>query len=193
MFEGKTRTVLLTVEGNSITGYCLLGPAGSMHECLFDTGAEFTAVPQSVWSQQFRRQDIDTPDYKNVNRVSVFGHICRAKRVPLQISIMGNTDPDRLVGAGSDEHTEDLIVDFGECLVDFLFDQDAAFTAGATERDRQLKEQSQSPPDVSAKAPVRALEPLNYVYIGLGGGTFRNGGLCINWTKPEAVLVEQMG
>ena len=193
MFEGQTRMVSLTIEGNSITGYCILGPAGSMHECLFDTGAQFTAVPQSVWSQQFSRQDIDIPAYQNVNRRSVFGHICRAKRVPLQVAIMGNSDPDQLIGAGSDEYADDLLMDFGECLVDFLFDQDAASTAAALERDRLLKEQAQSPPDTPAKAPAKTLEPLKYVYIGLGGGTFRNGGLCINWVKPEAVLVEQLG
>ena len=173
MFDGPVRQLPLIIQGHSIMGYCLIGPDEFMYECIFDTGAAYSAIPQKVWKHDFRREDIDKPEYKSVNRVSVFGHSCPAKRVPVQISIMGDVDPTRLLGVGSIEYTEDNLIDFGECYVDFLFDEDAQVLAPVSSKQSQ--------------------ERLKYVYIGLGGGTFRNGGLCINWTKPEAVLVEQMG
>ena len=173
MFDGQVRQLPLIIQGHSIMGYCLIGPDKFMCECIFDTGATYTAIPQKLWRDYFRREDIEKTVYQSVNRVSVFGHSCPAKRVPVQISIMGDVDPIRLLGAGSSQYTDDNTIDFGECFADFLFDE-----------------------EVDVLAPVSSMksqERLKYVYIGLGGGTFRNGGLCINWTKPEAVLVEQIG
>ncbi len=152
----------------------MISPDRFIIGCIFDTGAAYSAIPQKLWKNVFTREDIDKPKYQSVNRVGVFGHSCPAKRVPVLISIMGDeVDESRLLGSGSDEYLDDNLIDFGECYVDFLFDEDAQVLASVSS--------------------TKSQERLNYVYIGLGGGTFRNGGLCINWAKPEAVLVEQMG
>ena len=129
MFKGQTRQVPLKIEGHSITGFCAFGPAQSMHECIFDTGAEFSAIPQMIWSLQFDRKAIDIAAFETKHRRSVFGYKCRAKRVPLQVWIMGDADAGLLRGEGSEAHADDYVVDFGECWVDLLFDQDAADAA----------------------------------------------------------------
>ena len=170
MFDGPIRQLPLKIVGHSIRSFCQIGPEGTTCPCIFDTGAVYTAIPQKFWSDQFRREEIDRPEFKTVNRVSVFGQTCRAKRVPVQIVILGELDPQRLLEPGKEEYLNDNEINFGECLADFLFDE-----------------------ELPVFVPQRKSKRLRYVYIGLGGGTFRNGGLCINWVKPEAVLVEQLG
>lgn len=169
MFDGPTRMVPLQIKDNTISGFCLIGPEQMMHKCVFDTGAQFTAIPQAMWTQQFDREKVDADHFRTITRRSVFGHTCRAKRIPLLVAVMGDIDPEKLTGDGSEDAAASIIVDFGVCQVDLLFDGDAAKEGGAS-----------------------AFSSLKYVYIGLGGGTFKNGGLCINWAKPEAVLVEQL-
>ena len=170
MFDGPIRQLPLKIVGHSIRSFCQIGPEGTTCPCIFDTGAVYTAIPQKFWSDQFLREEIDRPEFLSVNRVSVFGQVCPAKRVPVQIIILGELDPKRLLGPDKEEYLNDNEIDFGECLADFLFDE-----------------------DVQVVDPRGNRERLRYVYIGLGGGTFRNGGLCINWARPEAVLVEQIG
>ncbi len=194
MFKGKTRQIPLQVTNTSITGFCFIGPAATMHPCIFDTGAEFTVIPQRFWMEQFRREEIEKPEYQKVNLRKGYGHTCRARRFPLRIWIMGAADPNRLLGAESGDHATENIIDFGVCEADLAFDEDAAYPSAVEQRANLLKSESDpgKAPGAALKTPAITIQPLKVIYIGLGGGTFRNGGLCINWTIPEAVLVEQI-
>ena len=194
MFDGQIRQIPLQIENNAIIGYCAIGPAETMHRCIFDTGAQITVIPQRFWKQQFRRQDLEKPEYQRVNLRSAYGQTCRARRVPIRIWIMGGGDQDPTRSVENENLDIAQIIDFGICEADLLFDEDAAYAAEVSRRDQELKKLSGAEEigGATGHQPPFVFEPLNLIYIGLGGGTFRNGGLCINWTKPDAMLIEQV-
>lgn len=186
MFDGPTRHIPLLIDGNSITGFCLLGPDERMHPCVFDTGAEFSIVPQKFWSQQFDRHDVEQTIRQRINLRTGFGHVCPARKYPTQLMVTG-------IDKESQAPTTDVI-DFGECEIRFAFDEDKADSVAAQYQVDLMEWRAAVAAGSKISEPKQpAFETLNVVYIGLGGGTFRNGGLCINWAKPEAVLVEQTG
>ena len=194
MFEGEIRQIPLQIENNTIIGYCSIGPMEIMHRCVFDTGAQITVIPQQFWKQQYLRQDLEKPEYRKVNLRSAYGQVCRARRVPIRIWIMGGGELGQTSVAENEELATAQAIDFGICDADLLFDEDAAYAAEVSRRDLELKRKSGMGivEGTIDNPPLSTFEPLNLIYIGLGGGTFRNGGLCINWAKQEAVLVEHV-
>lgn len=185
MFDGSIRQIPLQIDDNSIIGFCAIGPDETMHPCVFDTGAEYTIVPQQFWGRQFTRKELDRPEYLRVKLRTSYGHVCRARRIPVRIQILG-------IGGKTVDPSQNLI-DFGTCEVNFVFDEDNADSIAAQYQVDLLEWRAAVKAGAKAPEPRKpTFEPLSMVYIGLGGGTFRNGGLCINWAKPEAVLVEQL-
>ncbi len=84
-------------------------------------------------------------------QLACFGGKCKARRVPVYVTIMGDADIATLLGRQASAHLDDvtILIGPGPCDVDFLFDIDAG---------QQLK------------------SPL----LGVGGGVYRNGGLCLS-------------
>jgi hypothetical protein len=123
-----------------------------------------TTIPQDVW-EPFK-EILDVEELPDAPLRGAGGPRLKAKRCEIRLGVGGKID-------GED------YFDLGPCEVRLAFDKDAA----EADAKRPLQ-QGETKYDRVSQLPL--------VLLGLGGGTLRKGGLCINWSKvkPEAFLIE---
>ena len=171
MFVEPLRKMALDFDADlsSIKCFCRIGNDPMRYPCVVDTGAAVTAVPQQFWSRQIQRSEIESSPGKKYG--GVFGAACRARLVSLRMEIV---------------NYQHETFELGACQVALLFDRDAFDTAQAVRRAAALS-------GVEGQKPATPLpRQLGHILLGLGGGVFKMGGLCINWSKPDVHLVDQL-
>ena len=183
MFSKKEVPLTFDASGKVISGLCLLGINEIEQRCIVDTGAYITSIPQAIWQDVLRltRKQIEPFMDKKGSRAT-FGAVCQRAKLP--------TYPLKVAGPAD-------TIDLGGCEVDFLFDLDAVEKDRSDRQKRlasfeELKRLAVLAREPLPEAPPESapMEPLKHVILGLGGGTFKKGGLCINWRDQRAFIVE---
>lgn len=148
--------------------------------CKVDTGAAFTAIPHSLWREAPWASEIDSERYPQKSVSGVYGVPIKARRVPVFVTVTGED------GSGAEP--------FGPCDVDFLFDE-ALRESQIREHElaRQARAELRQKEIAEGRAPSPEIKPLpaQHVLLGMGGGIYRLGGLCVDGTPglQHAVFV----
>lgn len=179
MFLNPKQQIPLSLDGRAIRCRCLFqldrnGPAIELF-CKVDTGATYTAIPHSLWSEAPWAKDIDWNRYPKKTVGGVYGQPILARRVPVLITVIGEDGSRSLP--------------FGPCDVDFLFDETLR---GIQIREHEIARQTRErlrESQLASSLPVSpCLKQLDaqHVLLGMGGGVYRLGGLCVDGTPGES-------
>lgn len=152
-------------KGERLTAYCYIAYPGvddpPMIECLLDTGSVRIVVPQWCW-----RGRVPSPDTLRTSPIRGAGGPFGAYEAVFEVAIS-----DESSTGPSDRYS------LGPCTVCLARDEEAVETA------------MKNDPKLSREA-ANARYRLRRVILGVGGGVFDRGGVCINWPKRSAHLVE---
>ncbi len=180
MFVNPQLQIPLAFDGHAIRCNCLFrldrdGPALDLL-CKIDTGATYTAIPNSLWYDAPWASEIDSSRYPEKTAGGVYGQPIRLRRVPVYITVIGKSIRGEVAVRSSP---------FGPCDVDFLFDETLRLTKiREHEIARQARERLRLT-QIASHLPVSpSLKPLpdQHVLLGMGGGVYRLGGLCVDGT-----------
>ncbi len=184
MFENPQLKIPLEFDGHAIRCRCLFrlernGPALGLL-CKIDTGATYTAIPYSLWYDAPWASEIDSSRYLKKTAGGVYGQTITARRVPVYITVIGKSIRGEVAVRSSQ---------YGPCEADFLFDEThRQIQIQEYEIARQAREklrESQIASHLPVSDPLKPL-PEQHVLLGMGGGIYRLGGLCVDGTPGAA-------
>jgi hypothetical protein len=164
VFTGQFRQIPCAVDQHNelaqLRCRCQFGPDFTRtHPCKVDTGASLTAIPKFIWSNDpaFRKKDIESLPKPDVPFQGVNGKPvdCRVGKADLLIMVPKSLTTDAPSSSGSLSKEFDQI----ESEILHVGDCTVLFLMDDTLKGK-------------------------YILLGLGGGTLRKGGLCIDWGTP---------